>query len=44
MLARSDLTLPEIAIAAGFADQSHLARHFRQMLGTTPGEFRRSLL
>jgi AraC-like DNA-binding protein len=43
MLARSDLTLAEIAIATGFSDQSHLARQFRQMLGTSPGEFRRSL-
>jgi transcriptional regulator GlxA family with amidase domain len=34
--------LSEIAVAAGFSDQSHLARHFRQMLGTTPREFRRS--
>ena len=43
MLARTDLTLAEIAIASGFSDQSHLARHFRQMLGTTPREFRWSL-
>ena len=43
MLARTDLTLAEIAIAAGFSDQSHLARHFRQMLGMTPREFRWSL-
>ena len=42
MLARDDLTLAEIAIAAGFADQSHLARHFRRMVGVTPSEFRRS--
>jgi AraC-like DNA-binding protein len=40
MLARTDLALSEIAVAAGFSDQSHLARHFRQMLGTTPREFR----
>jgi transcriptional regulator GlxA family with amidase domain len=43
MLARTDLALAEIAIASGFSDQSHLARHFRQMLGTTPREFRWSL-
>ena len=40
MLARTDLPLSDIAYAAGFSDQSHLARHFRQMLGTTPWEFR----
>jgi len=40
MLTRSDLPLAEIANATGFSDQSHLARHFRNMLGTTPREFR----
>jgi transcriptional regulator GlxA family with amidase domain len=42
LLAQTDLSLAEIAYAAGFSDQSHLARHFRYMLGTTPREFRRS--
>jgi transcriptional regulator GlxA family with amidase domain len=40
MLARTELSLSEIALAAGFSDQSHFARHFRQMLGRTPGQFR----
>jgi len=40
MLARTDLSLSEIALATGFSDQSHLGRHFRQMFGTTPREFR----
>ena len=40
MLAQTRLSLSEIAYATGFADQSHLARHFRHMLGTTPREFR----
>ncbi|WP_407651944.1 helix-turn-helix domain-containing protein [Dongia soli] len=40
MLAQTDLSLSEIALAAGFADQSHLARHFRRMVGSTPREFR----
>jgi len=40
MLAQTALSLSEIAYATGFADQSHLALHFRHMLGTTPREFR----
>jgi AraC-like DNA-binding protein len=40
MLARTELSLSEIAFATGFSDQSHLARHFRQILGMTPGQFR----
>jgi transcriptional regulator of acetoin/glycerol metabolism len=40
MLAQTNLSLSEIAYAAGFSDQSHLARHFRHMLGTTPRAFR----
>jgi AraC-like DNA-binding protein len=42
MLARTDLSVSEIALAVGFSDQSHLTRHFRHMLGTTPREFRRA--
>jgi transcriptional regulator of acetoin/glycerol metabolism len=42
MLVQTDLSLSEIAYAAGFFDQSHLARHFRHTLGTTPREFRSS--
>ncbi len=40
MLVRTELSLAEIALATGFSDQSHFARHFRQMLGMTPGQFR----
>jgi transcriptional regulator GlxA family with amidase domain len=40
MLTRTDYSLTEIALAAGFSDQSHLARHFRQIVGSTPREFR----
>jgi len=29
----------DVAVAAGFHDQSHLTRHFRRVLGTTPGRF-----
>ena len=42
MLAKTGLPLSEIAYATGFSDQGHMARHFRHMLGTTPGAFRRS--
>src|SRR5215467_8101948 len=40
MLARTEMSLAEIALATGFSDQSHFARHFRQTLGMTPGQFR----
>jgi|SRR5580700_209391 AraC-like DNA-binding protein len=43
LLAGTDLSLSAIAFAAGFSDQSHLTRHFRQIVGTTPGQFRWSL-
>jgi AraC-like DNA-binding protein len=36
MLTQTELSLSEIAYAASFCDQSHLARHFRHILGTTP--------
>lgn len=29
----------EAAVGAGFHDQAHLTRHFRRLLGTTPGAF-----
>ncbi|WP_394615786.1 AraC family transcriptional regulator [Lentzea sp. JNUCC 0626] len=29
----------EVAVLAGFHDQSHLTRHFRRVLGTSPGRF-----
>jgi AraC family transcriptional regulator len=33
--------LSDIAIACGFADQSHLNRYFRRIVGITPGVWRR---
>jgi methylphosphotriester-DNA--protein-cysteine methyltransferase len=41
LLTRTDLSLSEVAFAVGFADQSHFARRFRQMLGVSPGQFRK---
>jgi transcriptional regulator of acetoin/glycerol metabolism len=40
LLANTGLHLSDIASAVGFFDQSHMARHFRKILGTTPREFR----
>ena len=31
----------DIAAALGFADQSHFIRHFKDLAGTTPGQYRR---
>jgi AraC family transcriptional regulator len=40
-LAASDTPLVEVALAAGFADQSHFSRTFQRLRGLTPAEFRR---
>jgi AraC family transcriptional regulator len=34
------LSLAEVAADAGFSDQSQLTRHFRRIVGVTPGQFR----
>jgi len=36
--------IAESAVAAGFADQSHLHRHFRRSLGMTPGNYQTRIL
>ncbi|MBV9803424.1 MAG: helix-turn-helix transcriptional regulator [Solirubrobacterales bacterium] len=36
-------TIAAVAVATGFADQSHLHRHFLRSLGVTPGEYLRRL-
>jgi len=33
-------SLAEVASAVGFADQSHLTRHFKRIVGVTPKQFR----
>ncbi|HXU69907.1 MAG TPA: AraC family transcriptional regulator [Polyangia bacterium] len=40
-LMRAGTALAEVAAATGFADQSHLTRHFRRLVGMPPGRFRR---
>jgi AraC family transcriptional regulator len=37
------LSLLEVALACGFADQSHLTRVFTRMVGVSPGAWRRAL-
>jgi len=43
LLAETELSLSEIAIVAGFADQSHCCRCFRARVGATPGDYRWSM-
>jgi AraC-like DNA-binding protein len=38
-LLRNRLPLSAIAADTGFADQSHLTRHFRRLVGITPGRY-----
>jgi len=40
MLKQTDQPLAEIALAVGFSDHSHFARHFRRLVGVTPGAAR----
>jgi AraC-like DNA-binding protein len=42
-IAKSDRPLSMIALDAGFADQSHFTRVFREVFGETPGQYARSL-
>ena len=38
--AGTDLSLAEVALRAGFCDQSQFSRHFKRLVGVTPGQFR----
>jgi AraC-like DNA-binding protein len=41
LLRQRNLALSEIAMAVGFADQSHFTRRFRDREGISPGQFRK---
>jgi AraC-like DNA-binding protein len=36
----ASITLAELALHAGFCDQSQLSRHFKRLVGMTPAWFR----
>jgi AraC family transcriptional regulator len=42
-LAETDLSLAEIALAAGFSDQSHFSNLFRRHIGLSPSRFRHAV-
>jgi transcriptional regulator GlxA family with amidase domain len=42
MISSTRDSLAEVALACGFADQSHLNRRFRDFIGMSPGRWRRS--
>ncbi len=44
LLAASPMRLADIALACGFADQSHFTKVFTRMAGTSPGAWRREHL
>jgi AraC family transcriptional regulator len=39
-LRQKDAAIIDVALACGFADQSHLTKHFRKLVGMTPSAFR----
>ena len=41
-LLREGMSLPQVALEMGFADQSHFTRHFRHLVGVTPGQYAHS--
>jgi AraC family transcriptional regulator len=44
LLLRGEMSITEVALAAGFAHQSHLARHMRRALGMPPRAVKRLLV
>ncbi len=43
-LLASGLAPAEVALEVGFADQSHLTRRFKDLVGTSPGRYQRAML
>lgn len=43
LLRHTDRLLPDIALACGFADQSHLTRAFTRIVGVSPARWRRMI-
>jgi transcriptional regulator GlxA family with amidase domain len=41
LLLNSSLSIPQIALASGFAEQSHFTRVFTRFVGESPGAWRR---
>jgi len=44
LLTSTEMSLSEIADAAGFSNPSHCIHYFREIVGVTPGEYRRCCL
>lgn len=42
LLKQSNLRIVDIALACGFANQSHFSRHFRRIVGISPKTFQRT--
>jgi AraC family transcriptional regulator len=42
LMGQPDVPLAEVAVEAGFSDQSHLTRLFKRATGLTPAQFRRT--
>jgi AraC family transcriptional regulator len=42
LLHEGELSLAEVAVSAGFSDQSQLTQNFKRQVGVTPGKFRKS--
>jgi len=40
LLAKTNMPLAHIALAAGFSDQSHCSRRFHELVGITPSKYR----